>query len=753
MKFLNLETGYSFDGLWTDDQSRGYIFWFPHEQSTGLTYSMPICILTESDKPLHISIEDNDIFKFPEFKKSTCDIDGYSFDGELMDWVDLPLSIKTAPEQINNDYYAHYFNVLCNSKNEGECVCKINIGDAGYIRIGADFYREYEPTQINLSTFGVEIPETVQKAIYDSNVHEDFTDNILINRKFKELLSNYWDIVANKGSYRSLKNSLDWFEWGDALRMREIWKRNEADRTMFDDTAIMSLLENKVEDSFTNFIKTTFVSLYCAMQKETDTYDSEYNPVLEDVVLKWSRNDIQLKLSMLAQYFGIYFMPIHMSILHATIEDTVFTNAIKSVYGTSVKRDDCFGDFNYVECNVKDDALFKMGNVRAQVSDTTKFAVRYPNKGYFGVDPFPSIGIIKEDNLKTFSTQYYTGPGVIVPFDMTIPNQTEGDFLKETIVIINGHKYVFNDLIRCNKDGEIRVRFSLLIKEAAQYTVLFNFILTSGKTLTRMVKFAVEDTDNVNINIYKVRAKDDSNGFTPADFLNTENSKYFFKIQDTAKSTQYLQYLPYMLPTDDRYNTYNGIKLSRTIVVKADTVRDDQLLFLRGLMSNDFLEFAKYDTTDADAPKIAYLIFVSKRFYAETPNDLYDNMYYYDFDIIRNDLGFYPQFHYLERLDGKSIDDYTVNQYEALCCAAEINCNGKIQDFRYGHMIDSSEWTFTNSITGTQTEFPSSSRSPFIASSTGCIDSGYYDIKFRYSLTDGNVNECILNSGFRIKPI
>ena len=60
----------------------------------------------------------------------------------------------------------------------------IDIKGYGKIKIGADFYGEYEQVYINLSNFGVEIPDYVQKAIYDSNVHEDYKDNILFDNKF-----------------------------------------------------------------------------------------------------------------------------------------------------------------------------------------------------------------------------------------------------------------------------------------------------------------------------------------------------------------------------------------------------------------------------------------------------------------------------------------------------------------------------------------------------------------------------------------
>lgn len=772
MKFLNLNTGYSFDGLWTENQTKGYIFWFPDEQSINLTYTMPICVLTTAEDTdidadmsvpaLTLTMEDNDIFSFIVIDDKTDTIDGYTFTEPI-----YTNTITTIPEKIGN-YYAHIFNIACTSQNEGEYICKINIGDEGYIRVGADFYGECEPAYINLSNMGVEIPDMVQKAIYDSNVHEDFTDNILINRKFKELLSNYWDIIANKGSYKSLINSLEWFEWNDNLKIREIWKHDEAGKTIFDDREIMSIFEDKIKNYANNFIKTTYVSLYYCMQDELPSYDNEMNPQLNDLVFKWSRNDLQLKIALLAQFFGAYFMPIHMSILHAAVEDKVFTNTIKALHGADVKHEDCFGDFNYVECNVKDNDIFKLTNVRSQ---TTSGTIYNDINSVFGVDTFPtdkSIG-----NIELFANQYYTGPGVIIPFIMKIPNQLLGDFVKQTIVDVNEDRHIMYDRFDVNNNKElfhdehnecscevnpkIDIKFNLLLKEANDYALRFTFILASGKTINKKLNISVADVDNLNINIYKVKAKDDTKGFTYEDFADMTNSQYFFKIQPTQyndpNAATYYQYLPYMLPDDPRYINYDGIKLTRTVVVDVRDRLQSEIDFISGIMSKNFLKFVKYDYTDPENHRIAYMIFVSKRFYADVPKSLFDNVFYYTFNVIRNDLGFYPQFHNLEKMDGTSIDDYTINQYEAVCCAAEINDGKIVQPFRYGHLITGSEWTFDNVITGETLTHPVSSRKPFIVKTNTRVNDGYYNISFKYSLSNGISDECKLDSAFRIKSI
>lgn len=781
MKFLNLETGYSFDGLWTNEQSKGYIFWFPSEQSINITYTMPICIVSKeqlADNTV-IAIEDNDVFSFISHNADSINVDGFEFDGKPKYMSTITVNDLDC-ENINNNYI-YAFNVACKSIEEGEYICKITIGDYGYIRVGADFYGENESLYVNLANFGVEIPETIQKAIYDSNVHEDFKDNILINRKFKELLSNYWDVIANKGSYKSLVNSLKWFEWGDKLEIKEIWRHLLADKSFFNDEEVMSIFESKLNDSFENYVKTTYISLYCSLYDERPEnvgdpeYDSEFNPVLSNAVLKYSIDDIKLKLSLLAQFFGAFFLPIHMSILHAVAETKVFTNTIKTVLGSVMKRNDYFGSFEYVESNIKDDSIYKMTNVRAQVTDATTFAIKWKDSKYdkegnavekynhiwFGVDEFTSKGKVDESNINTFAVQYYTGPGLILPIEMIIPNQYEKDMIHHTIADV-----MYNDTVErlhfydkfVMSQNKFKIKFNYLIKEAADYTIRFTFFTTTGKTITRTLKFTVEDADNLCINVYKVQAKDDTNGLTYDDFSDTDSCGYLFKVQKTDELTDklkdytYTQVLPYMLPTNPLYKSYKGIKLSRLVIFDIQNKNDKAYKYgeyeqtvIRGLMDNNFLEFDRVD----DASNITYMVFVSKYFYADVPQEIIDKK----FNIIRNELMFLPQFHKLTLMTGLNADNYTVSQYEAVCCAAEINTLYGVKPFRYSHLIDSAEWTFINATDNSMIYHPSTSRAPFIATEKTYINPGYYDISFKYSLTNGITDECKLDSGFRIKVI
>ena len=158
------------------------------------------------------------------------------------------------------------------------------------------FTRRMKALYVNLSNNGIEIPNSIQKAIYEVNPHEDKRDNITLNRKWKELLANLWDTVSNKGSYKSLHNTLNWFEWGDMLKLCEVWKRTD-EKDIYSIRDIKAILGDKYFETLSGFSKTTYIAIYCAMQKiklgenQEVMYDSEKNPALQNIISKWSTRD------------------------------------------------------------------------------------------------------------------------------------------------------------------------------------------------------------------------------------------------------------------------------------------------------------------------------------------------------------------------------------------------------------------------------------------------------------------------------
>ena len=188
IKFVNLKTGNIYTG------SDPYIHWFDGQQSTNLVYVQPLCFICDSEAAC-ISMSSNDVFALADLNAldSTIDLN----DVEYYDLSNIKkYSINSVGWEFGNKFI-HIVYFIGSSSVGAEFVEKFTITCGGkdyHFNIGADFYQEDEKLTINLNNFGSRLPESIQKAIYESNVHEEKNDNILLNRKFKELLANYWDI-------------------------------------------------------------------------------------------------------------------------------------------------------------------------------------------------------------------------------------------------------------------------------------------------------------------------------------------------------------------------------------------------------------------------------------------------------------------------------------------------------------------------------------------------------------------------------
>ena len=222
VRFVDLKTGNVFNA------GQSYVFWFDGEQSVNMLYSQPICFIS-NEPNVRISFGENKVFRLVDSNNlKNMDVE------EIHNFKYLDINSMCLNGDVNtvlngyayHNYYVYMLYIIGSSPNAGEFIADINIAGETF-KIGADFYGGDETLYINLSNHGVDIPEAIQKALYNVNIHEDKIDNITINRKWKELLSNYWDVLANKGSYKSLYNSLKWFEYGDLVRIGEIWKNKD----------------------------------------------------------------------------------------------------------------------------------------------------------------------------------------------------------------------------------------------------------------------------------------------------------------------------------------------------------------------------------------------------------------------------------------------------------------------------------------------------------------------------------------------
>ena len=482
MKFINLDNGKVFDG------SHPYIHWMGDDCGIDIIYNKQLCFIhpessvTVSLKSDVFSLIDTDKLKYTFYEN----VNGF----EYVDINKLKSDKIVLTGTKYGNSYIYILSLIASADAEGEYIDDIIIGDE-FISIGIDAYGDNEALYINMSNMGINIPNSIQKAIYPTNVHEDNEDKILLNRKWKELLSNYWDTIANKGSYKSLINSLKWFEWGDKLKVSELWKyKDSTGSTFYESRDVQTYVNELYEAEMARFSKSTYYAIYKASQTLFDSadkilLDKEKNPIPHQVLDKWTKEDIMLKLSLLGSFFETYFMPIHLDLIHCTIEDIVFTNNIKQITASTISCNDYYINTGDVTCSLDKNNTFSITNTSSRVNSDTIFANKDISKNtpILGVDD--KISIIKnDDDLKLFMSQYFNGIGVVVPVKYNIPLSKTDFIIKEELYI--KEKYdadwlykVEHNIIKENEGNGI-FEFNILCQHQSEYDIKICFTTAGG---------------------------------------------------------------------------------------------------------------------------------------------------------------------------------------------------------------------------------------------------------------------------------
>lgn len=801
IRFIDLNTGNVFSG------GSPYVFWFDGEQSTELVYTKAICILCDYDK-ISIKMPNNEVFKLLKLQSNNSDsfknenIDGITYKDIQQLYSDLSIDNEKTEYQYLNltgyqyaNKFIYIFYVAATASLGGEYKEDFEIRKYrdfnnptnkeeldehvyGEYAIGADFYEENELHYINLSNFGVEIPDAIQKAIYVSNVHEDKKDNILMNRKWKELLSNYWDVIANKGSYKSLYNALKWFEYGDKLNLYEIWKHDTEHGVQYEERNIQEVLSEKYFETLNGFAKTTYIAISYALEKikkenNITVYDSEKNPQLEYIVDKWSITDLSLKLSLLGNFYKTYFMPIHLNCIRSTIEDVVYSNTIKLIQSSHSSRLDMVGNNPDCECNIKDGAIFPLQYVSARVGQNTLFANKYTelnphtsivtdynNIDIVGVQPVePDFDIqdeeIPDEDLKTYFSQRYNDIGAIIKFQITMYTDTKDMVKREMISIIGDKSKKWNTItnhkiFNFKKAGDkykVEIPFYILCTKEQQYEVRLLFETAGGSIYTKNVKFNVIDTRNTSIKVYKISH---NKKLKLKDRHNTPINDYVFgrmghvRVEDNWFKNPYKQFIPALMdnPNKSIYKDYKGICLNHFMILKCGLYGEEY-----DPLNNDYIKtyYHMWPITKQDENKndIKYVLCLSKTFgFIPDRNEL--SMYRGTVGgIYKEQYVFYPDFHHLTELTGDNLEDYIITDEDAVCVIPDITFSKWIEDY---------QWEFINTSTLNNKSIipPLDIKEPFVAESVEkTLDSGYYDIIFRYKLIDNDkYNTITLKSAF-----
>lgn len=722
IKFINLQLGNVYDG------SKPFIHWFEGQCSTNLIYTQPIGFLSDKESVI-ISI-DSDIFSVLDMTKIN-DVENIN-EINYTDLTNLKKStIKLKGTPYSNFYvYITYFSA--SSLTAAEYIESFYIDNEEF-NIGIDLYTENEPLYINASNMGVEIPESIQKAIYDVNVHEEKKDNITLNRKFKELMSNYWDMIANKGSYKSLLNCLKWFEWGDVLKIREIWKHEDFGKKTYEDRSLNSILEEKYKDALTSFAKTTYISLYCALQSPVEnSYDLEKNPTLEDIVYKWARNDMALKMCLLGNFYQTYFMPIHLDLLHMTLENKVFTNTIKNIPWGSLSRYDMFLDCKSFECVINNNKDIILSNVSTGADKNTLFSggipSSYKDSIIIGVKPLSDVKQITEGELPLLYSHNYNGPGVIIPIKCIIPIEKDDIVKHEKLFIKKSKEWIsiedykiFNSI-----KGKCEINFNILLKDAGNYTLKLRFEAASGKNFEKSIDFTVYDISNITLDFYVVEKIFSPSLLSKRNYLiRPTNLKHVFEntLSTSDNLNTYVQYIPIGDMTK-----LSGIGLNNVVAISSD----------KEISSLEEYWFAYSCTRETDIVSI----FVSKKF----TNDLYKDTKG-NYKILKNSLEFIPQYHNISpiftSITNDDIDNYIIDNQAIYIRPTIRSKDDSTVNFDWSRYLKSATWTFHNQTTGENFIYNEHITTPIIAARNKPLTKGYYDVKFQYSLTNSQEEHII----------
>lgn len=730
IKFINLNDGSVYDG------EKPYIH-FPFG-TNGLSISLPIvgkiCFMTNTDN-VDISIKENPFYSLIDVSKieNTPDDDIYEFkykDLEALKTNQLNLSGYIYTENI----YIYIVYILANVSEIGEWHDELKIGD-NIIEFAGDWYEQDERLCINSSNFGIEIPDAVQKAFYCTNVHEDQTDYIVMNRKLKELLSNYWDILANKGSYKSLYNSLQWFEYGDnKIKLKEIWQHDDFGRITKEKRELKSILEEQYRTLLFAMAKTTYLSLYYAKQEIDDKqYDDEKNPMLKKIASKWSWDDISLKMTLLGNFYKTYFMPIHLDLIHSTIEDIVFTNTIKLIQSSVFLKSSEVFQTETFECNVIDNQLFTIGNVSCQAGPATIFGTKWGGQEWGEQDEAIGVDIIASGQVIDFQSFWinkFGGPGCVVNFKCSLPELKENEVIKRESIVLESEKsgtWIQRES-RIIVNSNI-IEFNLLFRKEGIKDLRIQFESSLGRLFTKRINIEIRDVKNLCINIYRVT------GEIPINFdLNSQvATDYFFTRSYMSQD---------MWRPVEMYIYQNLSLLNKIYILEKTDLSNDYQDFINNNSNNYFI--GSKNTSNNKS----YIILLSKSFGNVPEIEIPEGLV-----IFRSDMAYVPWFHKL--LPFGNIDNVTPeNESEDMYTMKDGDILWFMPEFLYGKQIEYGEWSFNNV---TKNPHMIDYNLPTIrgvfavaGESKTMLKNGFYDVIFRFKLiSESEEHIIILKSAFR----
>lgn len=211
--------------------------------------------------------------------------------------------------------------------------------------------------KINLNNLGVNIGDDVAKIFKESDIKDNTVNYSLLNKKRKEMLTNFREIYDYIGSYKGLVNAINYFGYND-LELYEYYKNIDVKSILYNKLAkirIPDIFDNTVEGwNEIDFIAGKYQDQ--SKWKKTNLFNLTYRITDEDGnnVQMYTLEEVQYKLGKLKNWLRKNVIPISANLLDITgVSDTPHTlyqdyDESNQVKGSVVSREGTMVNFNYI---------------------------------------------------------------------------------------------------------------------------------------------------------------------------------------------------------------------------------------------------------------------------------------------------------------------------------------------------------------------------------------------------------------------
>jgi hypothetical protein len=151
-----------------------------------------------------------------------------------------------------------------------------------------------------LNNFGESITPELYKIFRDTDIVDAYEDNIILNKRMKELLLEFSNIFPETSSYKGLRNILSFFGYDD-MRVKEYWLNTSTNKWFIRELPNITDLNKKIDIPRKPMKKLPYFGLFYSINKFTGTYDDDGIPEMSDDI-SYTKEEIIVKLFGLKKY-------------------------------------------------------------------------------------------------------------------------------------------------------------------------------------------------------------------------------------------------------------------------------------------------------------------------------------------------------------------------------------------------------------------------------------------------------------------